>query len=83
MGQDQVSEGVSVLCWLTEPVAMFYGNLPKFDNKVKVGNKFTNWCNVRSIEGVTVCGHVPEYYDKKEEIWLSPMTKASTPTDMS
>ena len=27
MGQDQVSGGVSVLCWLATPVAMFYGNL--------------------------------------------------------
>ena len=27
MGQDQVSGGVSVLCWLAAPVAMFYGNL--------------------------------------------------------
>ena len=27
MGQDQVSGGVSVLCWLVAPVAMFYGNL--------------------------------------------------------
>ena len=27
MGQDQVSRGVSVLCWLAAPVAMFYGNL--------------------------------------------------------
>ena len=26
-GQDQVSGGVSVLCWLAAPVAMFYGNL--------------------------------------------------------
>ena len=24
-----------------------------------------------------------EYLDKKEEIWLSPMTKAPTPTEMS
>ena len=24
MGQDQVSGGVSVLCWLAAPVAMFY-----------------------------------------------------------
>ena len=39
MGQDQVSEGVSVLCWLAPPVAMFYGNLSKFGNKVKIGNK--------------------------------------------
>ena len=29
MGQDQVSGGVSVLCWLAAPFAMFYGNLPK------------------------------------------------------
>ena len=27
MGQDQESGGVSVLCWLAAPVAMFYGNL--------------------------------------------------------
>ena len=27
MGQDQLSGGVSVLCWLAAPVAMFYGNL--------------------------------------------------------
>ena len=52
MGQDQVSGGVSVLCWLAAPVAMFYGNLPKFGNKVKICNnvksvdRFKNWCNV-------------------------------------
>ena len=27
MGQDQVSGGVNVLCWLAAPIAMFYGNL--------------------------------------------------------
>ena len=27
MGLDQVSGGVSVLCWLAAPVAMFYGKL--------------------------------------------------------
>ena len=27
MGQDQVTGGVSVLCWLAAPVAMFYGNV--------------------------------------------------------
>ena len=64
MGQDQVSGGVSVLCWLAAPVAMFHGNLSKFGNKVKIsnkvqfGNKFTNWYNVWSIDGVTVYGHV-------------------------
>ena len=52
MGQDQVSGGVSVLCWLAAPVAIFYGNLQKFGfkvkivNKVQFGNKFANWCNV-------------------------------------
>ena len=52
MGQDQVSGGVSVLCWLAAPVAMFYGNLSKFGNKMTIGNKvqlvdrFKNWCNV-------------------------------------
>ena len=56
MGHDQVSEGVSVLCFLAEPVAMFYGNLPEFGNKVKIGNKvlfgnkFTNLCNVWLIK---------------------------------
>ena len=39
MGQDQVSGGVSALCWLAEPVAMLYGNLPKFGNNVKIGNE--------------------------------------------
>ena len=47
---------------------MFYGNLSKFGNKVKIGNKvqfgnrFTNWCNVLSVEGVNVDCHVPECY---------------------
>ena len=27
--------------------------------------------------------HNPEFEDKKEEIWPSPMTKAPTPTEMS
>ena len=39
MGQDQVSGGVSGLCWLAAPVAMLNGNLPKFGNQVKIGNK--------------------------------------------
>ena len=37
MGQDQVSGGVSVLCWLAAPVAMFYGNLQNL--VIKFGNK--------------------------------------------
>ena len=68
MGQDQVSRGINVLCWLAAHVAilMFYGNLKYFGNKVKVNNKVkfrnkvTRLCNVWPIEGVTVYGHVPE-----------------------
>ena len=37
-----------------------FGNTVKIGNKVQFGNKFANWCNVLSIEGVTVYGHVPE-----------------------
>ena len=66
MGQDQMSGGLSVLCWLAAPVAMFYRNLPKFGNNVIIGNnvqfsdKFAkigvmSW----SIKGVTVDDHVP------------------------
>ena len=35
MGQDQVSGGVSVLCWLAAPVAMFYGNLQNLVKRSK------------------------------------------------
>ena len=41
--------GVSVLCWLAAPVAMFYGNLPKFGNKVKV-----NWLFNVTINDISV-----------------------------
>ena len=39
---------------------MQFGNKVKIGNKVQFGNKFANWCNVLSIEGVIVYGHVPE-----------------------
>ena len=76
MGQDQVSGGVSVPCWLAAPVAMFYGNLPEFGNKVKIGNnvqfgdRFKNWCNVWSVKGVTVDDHVPECHVTFGRGWL-------------
>ena len=60
VGQDQVSGGVIVLCWLAVPVPMFYENLPKFGNKVKIrnnvqfGDSFKNWCNVWSVKGKVV-----------------------------
>ena len=83
MVQDQESGGASVLCWLATPVAMFHGNLQKFGNKVKIGNKvqfgntFTNWCNVWSIEGVNVYGHVPECHatfgrGRFHNVWWDP-----------
>ena len=60
-----MSGGVSVLCWLAAPVAMFYGNLQNLVIRSKsviksFGNKVANWCNILSIEGVIVYGHVPE-----------------------
>ena len=65
MGQDQVSGRVSVLCLLAASVAMFYGNLRNFVIRSKsvemscLLNKFVNWCNFWSNEGVTV--HVYDY----------------------
>ena len=35
MGQDQVSGGVSILCWLAAPVAMFYANLQNLVKRSK------------------------------------------------
>ena len=76
MGQDQVSGGLSVLCWHAAPVAMFYGNLPNFGKKVQIrykvqfGNKLTNRCNVWSIESVNVYGHVPECHETFGRGWL-------------
>ena len=84
MGQDQVSGGVSVLCWLAAPVAMFYGNLQNLVIKSKsvikssrIGNKFANWCNVWSIECVIVYGHVPECHvtfgrGRLHNVWWDP-----------
>ena len=56
---------------------------PKFGNKVKIGikvqfgNKFANRCNVWSIEGVIVYGHVPECHvtfgrGKLHNVWWDP-----------
>ena len=56
---------------------------PKFGNKVKIGikvqfgNKFANWCNVWSIEGVIVNGHVPECHvtfgrGRLHNVWWDP-----------
>ena len=53
VGQDQV-QASSV--GMPHPLHMFYGNLSQLVKKVTV----KNWCNVLSMEGVTVCGHHPE-----------------------
>ena len=37
-----------------------FGNKVKIGIKVHFGNKFANRCNVCTIEGVIVYGHVPE-----------------------
>ena len=65
MGQDQVSGGVSVLCWLAAPVAMFYGNLHNMvirsTSVIKSRSVISSQIgDVWSIEGVIVYGHVPE-----------------------
>ena len=67
VGQDQVSGGVSVLCWHAAPVAYVLWEpcivqLGKKSNSVIRSRSVMvkNWCNVLSMEGVTVCGHHPE-----------------------
>ena len=59
MGQDQVYGGVSVLCLHATPVANVLRQPHGIGWKaiVQFGNKVTNWCNVRSMEGVTAYGH--------------------------
>ena len=62
VGQDQVSGGVSVLCWHAAPVAYVLAQLGKKSNSVIRSRSVMvkNWCNVLSMAGVTVCGHHPE-----------------------
>ena len=65
VGQDQVSGGVSVLCWHAASVAYVlwkHCTIGKNSNSVIRSRSVTvkNWCNVLSMEGVTVCGHHPE-----------------------
>ena len=47
MGQDQVSGGVIILCWLAATVAMFYGNL---QNLVKMSKSVTKSSYVISLQ---------------------------------
>ena len=54
-----------------------FGNKVKISNKVQFGNKFANWYNVLSIEGVIVYGHVSECHvtfgrGRLHNIWWDP-----------
>ena len=65
VGQDQVSGGVSVLCWHAAPVAYVPWKPctigTKSNSVIRSRSVMVkNWCNVLSMEGVTVFGHHPE-----------------------
>ena len=67
VGQDQVSGGVSALCWHEHPLQMFYGELLairskkiKFGNKIQISNRAKHLSTFWSMKGVTVYGHHPE-----------------------
>ena len=50
---------------MPHPLHMFYGNLAQLGKKSNSVIRsrsvmVKNWCNVISMEGVTVCGHHPE-----------------------
>ena len=47
---------------MPHPLHMFYGNLAQLGKKSNSPRSVTvkNWCNVLSMEGVTICGHHPE-----------------------
>ena len=63
MGQDQVSGGVSALCWHAAPVAyVLWKQLGKKSNPAIRSRSVMvkNWCNVLSMEGAIVCGHHPK-----------------------
>ena len=50
---------------MPHPLHMFYGNLAQLGQKSNSvirsrSEMVKNWRNVRSMEGVTVCGHHPE-----------------------
>ena len=64
--QDQMSGGVSVLCWHVAPVANVLWKPRQLGNKSNsvIRSKsvtVNNWCYVLSMEGVTAYGLHPEY----------------------
>ena len=66
MGQEQVSGGVSVLCWLAALVAMFYGNLRNKEIRsksvIRYSSVISSQIGVMSdqLRVIFVYGHVPE-----------------------
>ena len=63
MGQDQVSGGVSVLFWIAASLQCSMGTSRKLVIRSKSAirsSSVINWCNIWSIEGVAVYGHVQE-----------------------
>ena len=88
VGQDQVSGGVSVLCWHAAPVAYVPWKpctIGKKSNSVIRSRSVMvkNWCNVLSMEGVTVFGHHPECRvtfgrGGPHIVWLDPRTDHKT-----
>ena len=66
---------VGHICIIKRPRS--FGNKVKIGNKVKFGNKVANWCNIWSIEGVIVYGHVPECHvtfgrGRLHNVWWDP-----------
>ena len=60
-----------------------FGNKVKIGYKVQFGNKFSNWCDVWSIEGVIVHGHVPECHvtfgkGRLHNVWWDPQIDHKT-----
>ena len=59
------------------------------DNFKKIGKELTElWTDKPSDKKeytitLPLTPKVSSFFEKKEEIWLSPMTKAPTPTEMS
>ena len=57
-GQDQVSGGVSVLCWLAAPVTMFYGNLRNLVMRSKAKEKYRGMFEIQKSGDKTSSGEI-------------------------
>ena len=78
MEQDQVSGGVSVLCWLTAPVPMFYENLQNLVLRSRSVIKSSSVISLQiCVMSVIVHGHVPECQEtfgrgRLHNVWWDP-----------